>query len=282
MKLIVDSGSTKAVWALITPDGKISGKLTTEGLNPQYITEHDIQPTMHDLRCQFLKGEDISALYFYGAGCVSPEHNNRFAATLGSMLGIEHVTVESDLLGAARALFGNSEGIACILGTGSNSAYYNGRTLTAGAYAGGFILGDEGSGAVLGRHLISDWIKQTMPADIHRQLTEEYTLTYPEIVNRVYRQPYPNRYLAQFARFIGRHTDHPYISSLLKSEFDSFFARNLSHCDKHLPVGFVGSIAHYFADQLREAATAAGFTISGIQKTPISALAKYHGETKLL
>lgn len=276
MKLIVDSGSTKTIWALTTPDGEISRKTTTEGINPQYITGHGIQPLLQNVQTMFPADENIEALHFYGAGCVSPAQNERFAALLGSSLNIGNVTVESDLMGAARALFGNGEGIACILGTGSNAAYYDGKTLTAATYAGGFILGDEGSGAVLGRRLIADWIKQAMPADIHRLLASQYHLSYPEIVSHVYRQPYPNRYLAQFAHFIGDHTGHPYIRALLESEMKAFFTRNVTRYPDTLPVGFVGSIASIFAPILHGIAAETGYRISGILRTPVTGLAIYH------
>lgn len=183
------------------------------------------------------------------------------------------------MMGAARALFGTGQGVACILGTGANAAYYDGSSLTAAAYAGGFILGDEGSGAVLGRHLIADWVKRQIPTVLYNLLTDQYSLSYSTVVDHVYHQPYPNRYLASFAPFISAHADHPYIDSLLAAELDAFFSRNIVQYPLTTPLGFVGSIAHHFSTQLHAAAARAGRTITDIQQNPIAALGLYHTAT---
>lgn len=272
MKLIVDGGSTKTTWAIGDGRGNILTLVETEGINPQFVSEEKLASLLETVRRELGKAGAVSRVEYYGAGCIDAAKNRELAALLGLGLGVTDVCVESDLMGAARALFGTGRGIACIMGTGSNSAYYDGRSLTPGAYAGGFILGDEGSGAVLGRRLLSDWIKRCMPEDIHRSLEERYGLTYAGIVERVYRGEYPNRYLAGFARFIHEMKEEDYIKHLIDSEFDAFFTRNITHYDRTLAVGFVGSVAYHFADDLNEAAGRAGYTINRILKSPIDCL----------
>jgi N-acetylglucosamine kinase-like BadF-type ATPase len=182
------------------------------------------------------------------------------------------------MLGAARGLLGRESGIACILGTGANSGVYDGEDLVKGVYAGGYILGDEGSGGVLGKLLISDWVKKQMPQDIYDALTEEYGLTYLGIVDRVYKQAFPNRWLAQFTKFMSARREHPYIHNLLVEAFKAFFERNIKQYDewKALEVGFVGSIAFYFNAELREAAEVCGVKLGKVMQNPIEGLVEYH------
>lgn len=276
MKLIVDSGSTKATWALVSETGEIIKRTTTEGINPQFMNCQTTSNTIEGAAKSMPSDSTIKQIWFYGAGCIDEKSNLMLCQRLKSVFETSQIDINSDMLGAARALFGSGNGIACILGTGSNSALYDGDAMKYNTYAGGFILGDEGSGAVLGKHLISDWVKRCMPEHIYNILSGEYNLTYSEVVDKVYRQPYPNRYLASFAKFVGAHIGEEYMQQLVSEEFSLFFRRNISHYPPHLPIGFIGSVAYYFAPQLQDAARQFGRTIIDIQKEPIESLAMYH------
>ena len=221
---------------------------------------------------------DVENVYFYGAGCADPVKNNALGEVLKSVIGAKTAFVASDMLGAARGLLGRERGIACILGTGANSGVYDGEALVKGVYAGGYILGDEGSGGVLGKLLISDWVKKQMPQDIYDALTEEYGLTYLGIVDRVYKQPFPNRWLAQFTKFMSARRENEYIHNLLVGAFKAFFERNIKQYEewKELEVGFIGSIAFYFNAELREAAEMCGIKLGKVMQNPIDGLVEYH------
>ena len=277
MNLIADSGSTKTAWCLVS-DGQIVKQFETAGINPFFQTEDEIVAQLKDGLLPEVGENCVENVYFYGAGCANPEKNRALEGLLMSVVGAKTAFVASDMLGAARGLLGRESGIACILGTGANSGVYDGEDLVKGVYAGGYILGDEGSGGVLGKLLISDWVKKQMPQDIYDALTEEYGLTYLGIVDRVYKQAFPNRWLAQFTKFMSARREHPYIHNLLVEAFKAFFERNIKQYDewKALEVGFVGSIAFYFNAELREAAEVCGVKLGKVMQNPIEGLVEYH------
>jgi N-acetylglucosamine kinase-like BadF-type ATPase len=277
MNLIADSGSTKTAWCLVS-DGQDIKQFETAGINPFFQTEDEIVAQLTEALLPQISGNNVENIYFYGAGCANPEKNRALEGLLMSVVGAKTAFVASDMLGAARGLLGRESGIACILGTGANSGVYDGRELVNGVYAGGYILGDEGSGGVLGKLLISDWVKKQMPQDIYDGLTEEYGLTYLGIVDRVYKQPFPNRWLAQFTKFMSVRREHPYIHNLLVEAFKAFFERNIKQYDEweRLEVGFVGSIAFYFNAELREAAAMCGVKLGKVMQNPIEGLVEYH------
>ena len=279
MNLIADSGSTKTAWCL-SYGNQIVKQFETAGINPFFQTEEEIATQLKEALLPQLCGNNVENIYFYGAGCADPVKNNALANVLKMVVGASEVFVASDMLGAARGLLGRERGIACILGTGANSGVYDGENLVKGVYAGGYILGDEGSGGVLGKLLISDWVKKQMPQDVYDALTEEYGLTYLGIVDRVYKQPFPNRWLAQFTKFMSAHRDNAYIHNLLVGAFKAFFNRNIKQYDewKELEVGFIGSIAFYFNAELTEAAEACGIKLGKIMQNPIEGLVCYHKE----
>lgn len=277
MNLIADSGSTKTAWCL-SYSSQIVKRFETVGINPFFQTEDDITIQLRETLLPQIVGNDVENVYFYGAGCADLVKNKVFEGLLKLVVGAKEAFVASDMLGAARGLLGRESGIACILGTGANSGVYDGEKLVKGVYAGGYILGDEGSGGVLGKLLISDWVKKQMPQDVYDALTEEYGLTYLGVVDRVYKQAFPNRWLAQFTKFMSAHREHPYIHSLLVEAFKAFFERNIKQYDewKTLEVGFVGSIAFYFNAELREAAAMCGVKLGKVMQNPIEGLVKYH------
>ena len=277
MNLIADSGSTKTAWCL-SCGNQIIKQFETAGINPFFQTEEEIIAQLKETLLPQIVCNDVENVYFYGAGCADPVKNNALGEVLKSVIGAKTAFVASDMLGAARGLLGRERGIACILGTGANSGVYDGEALVKGVYAGGYILGDEGSGGVLGKLLISDWVKKQMPQDIYDALTEEYGLTYLDIVDRVYKQPFPNRWLAQFTKFMSARRENEYIHNLLVGAFKAFFERNIKQYEewKELEVGFIGSIAFYFNAELREAAEMCGIKLGKVMQNPIDGLVEYH------
>ena len=280
MILIADSGSTKTAWCLISGNQRVKD-ITTKGINPFYQTEEEIEAELKNTLCQEIGGENkINSVYFYGAGCADSQINNKLAKTLQQVLKSDKAEVSSDMLGAARGIFKHQKGIACIMGTGSNSAYYDGDEIVKSIPAGGFIIGDEGSGAVLGKTLIADYIKNQMPENILAEFKKFYNGTYLDVVNHVYKQPFPNRWLANFTKFMYEKREDDYIHNMIVNSFTLFFNRNIKQFDswKDMEVGFVGSIAYYFEKELKEAAQKCEITVSEIYQNPIEGLIEYHSK----
>ena len=280
MILIADSGSTKTAWCLISGNQRVKD-ITTKGINPFYQTEEEIEAELKNTLCQEIGGENkINSVYFYGAGCADSQINNKLAKTLQQVLKSDKAEVSSDMLGAARGIFKHQKGIACIMGTGSNSAYYDGNEIVKSIPAGGFIIGDEGSGAVLGKTLIADYIKNQMPENILAEFKKFYNGTYLDVVNHVYKQPFPNRWLANFTKFMYEKREDDYIHNMIVNSFTLFFNRNIKQFDswKDMEVGFVGSIAYYFEKELKEGAQKCEITISDIYQNPIEGLIEYHSK----
>lgn len=280
MILIADSGSTKTAWCLISGNQRVKD-ITTKGINPFYQTEEEIEAELKNTLCQEIGGENkINSVYFYGAGCADSQINNKLAKTLQQVLKSDKAEVSSDMLGAARGIFKRQKGIACIMGTGSNSAYYDGNEIVKSIPAGGFIIGDEGSGAVLGKTLIADYIKNQMPENILAEFKKFYNGTYLDVVNHVYKQPFPNRWLANFTKFMYEKREDDYIHNMIVNSFTLFFNRNIKQFDswKNTEVGFVGSIAYYFEKELKEAAQKCEITVSEIYQNPIEGLIEYHSK----
>lgn len=280
MILIADSGSTKTAWCLLNGNQRVKD-ITTKGINPFYQTEEEIEAELKNTLCQEIGGENkINSVYFYGAGCADSQINNKLAKTLQQVLKSDKAEVSSDMLGAARGIFKHQKGIACIMGTGSNSAYYDGNEIVKSIPAGGFIIGDEGSGAVLGKTLIADYIKNQMPENILAEFKKFYNGTYLDVVNHVYKQPFPNRWLANFTKFMYEKREDDYIHNMIVNSFTLFFNRNIKQFDswKDTEVGFVGSIAYYFEKELKEAAQKCEITVSEIYQNPIEGLIEYHSK----
>ena len=253
MQLIADSGSTKVDWRAIKDDGSIV-EISTEGINPVFITPEEIVKILSQKLLPVI-GPGVKNVYFYGAGVVSPQLIATLSESFKKVFPESETFAASDVLAAARALCGHNPGIACIMGTGSNSCFYDGENIAKNVRAGGFILGDEASGGVLGKKLISDFIKGLLPAHIQAEFDKRYDLDYMKVVEKVYKQPMPSRFLASFAPFINEFIADPYMENLVNTSFDEFFKRNISQYDyKNHTVNFVGSIAYYFKDKLVAAA----------------------------
>lgn len=276
MKLIADSGSSKTAWKIISASGETKD-IKTSGINPFFRTEEDIYM---ELKKDLLPetGSDIHEIYFYGAGIVNAEKGDIIRRALNRLY--THATVEthSDVLGAARALFGDQPGIACILGTGSNACIYNGEKIAQGISPLGFILGDEGSGAVMGRKLLGDYFKEMMPAALRDEFTQRFALTREEALNRVYRSEKPNQFLAQFVPFLSEHENSFYCQGLVQQSFMEFFERNVAKLPGYTsyPIGFIGSVAFHFSQLLNNTASYFGYEKTIILKDPIDGLGTYY------
>jgi len=276
MKLIADSGSTNTAWKLIGNSGEVKN-IQTSGINPFFRTEEDIFQELS----QFLlpeTGTDIQEIFFYGAGIINAEKGDIIRRALIRIYPEARIETYSDVLGAARALFGNRAGIACILGTGSNVCLYDGKKITGGVSPLGFILGDEGSGAVMGRKLLGDYFKEVMPIRLREEFAEQFNLIREEALNRVYRSEKPNQFLAQFVPFLSEHADSAYCHEFVQQNFMEFFERNVSKLPDYTkyPIGFVGSVAYSFSQILNNTASYFGYEEITIIKEPIDGLEQYH------
>ena len=266
MVLVADSGSTKTDWM-------ISGELiTAQGINPVTMGEEDITALI-----PAFPGKTVTEVFFYGAGCVEP-FSQRVQQALQKVFPDAAVHVESDLLGAARALFGHQPGIACILGTGSNTCLYDGTSIADHIPPLGYILGDEGSGAVLGKLFLNRLFKRELPDTISQAFFSWSQLTYAEIIDRVYRQPAANRFLASLSPFVHEHLEEPAISILVYEHFNAFVRKNILKYQRHdLPVSFVGSMAAHYREVLINTLHANNLQLGEILSRPVEQLLKYHG-----
>lgn len=276
MILLADSGATKTDWCIAdTPSGYTV--VQTEGINPFHQSESHIRAIIENqllpvLPCSPL---DIQAIFFYGAGCIPPQTDN-IKNVLQSNFTQATPNVESDLLGAAHALCKNREGIACILGTGSNSCLYDGERIVRNIPPLGYILGDEGSGAYLGKHFLGDCLKGLLPARIGNEVLDELQLTPTDILDRVYRQPQANRFLADVVPFIHKRRTIPEVHDFLINCFSEFFLRNVLPYGASLPVSFTGSVAWFFQEEIKETLASLNLTAGIFVKNPIKELADYH------
>lgn len=279
MILIADSGSTKTDWCAVDNNEVILHK-QTKGMNPFFQTEEEIINEITQQLLPILPNKPLSALHFYGAGCAFDKVEVMHRALSKSLCVEGEIEVNSDMLGTARALCGREAGIACILGTGSNSCYYNGKTIEANVSPLGFILGDEGSGAVLGKLMVGSLLKNQLTPGLKEAFLEEYQLTPAEIIDRVYRKPFPNRFLASLSPFLAKHLDDISVQTLVKEAFIAFFQRNVMQYDyKKHTVHFCGSIAYYYKEMLVEAGENLHVTIGKIVQSPMDGLVNYHSNT---
>lgn len=278
MILIADSGSSKTDWRVIRKDGKVE-QFRTVGFNPYYQKEEDMLRDLQTKEMLALKGA-IEEVYFYGAGCTAEKNKASVRRVINAIIGDATVEVDYDLIAAAKATCGHKPGIACILGTGSNSGDYDGDTITNSRPSPGYLLGDEGGGSYIGRHFLQDFIYDDMPAEIRELAIKELGLVTLDIQENVYQKPFPNRYMASFCKFIGEHKSHPYCFNLFYNGFMDFFKRHVMRYEnyKEKPVNFVGSIAYYNSDVLRKVGTDLQVSIQIILEAPIAGLTLYHQE----
>lgn len=277
MKLIADCGSTKIDWC-VTRQGEEIKRFGTRGMNAVMLSAEQIDAQIAAEVAAEVDGMHFSSVHFYGAGCISDDVCKNVSDAIGRHISADCVEVHTDLLAAARALCGHSPGIACILGTGSNSCYYDGEAIADNVSPLGFILGDEGSGAVLGKLLLGDVLKRQLPADVCEKFYAQYGVDRVTVIKHVYRESQPNRYLASFAPFLAQNLAEPAVHDLVLRAFKSFIKRNVAQYPDYqsMHINFVGSIAQHFGEVLAEAADACGCTIGVILKSPMPGLIKFH------
>lgn len=276
IKLIADSGSTKTEWCLL--DGGKKRIFITQGMSPYFVGAEQIQNILlQELKPQLGKVK-IDRIYYYGTGCSNRENVKVVKNAIQYIFPGTEVSVDHDLIGAAKALCGDEKGIACILGTGSNSCYYNGNRIVKNSPGLGFILGDEGSGAYLGKKVIQYFLYHTFDRELHEKFQQKFAVTDEKILDAVYKKPLPNRYLASYAIFLAENRGHYMIENIIEDGLNDFF---FNHVDKYresrnLPIHFVGSIALGFKDVLSALCEQYQMKLGRVIKNPIEGLAKYH------
>ena len=276
MKLIAESGATKTDWRLIADDRSVRCA-STAGLNPSVLDADQIRaiiaPVMPELNPE---GRSVEEIHFYGAGLVSAAAAAPLMDVLSMWYPFSQMEFHSDMLAAARSLFGDGSGVVAIMGTGSNSCLYENGRIVKNIRPGGFILGDEGSGAALGKVFVSDFIKGLLPESVEEEFVKEFDLDYQKIVQRVYREPAASAFLASFAPFILERSDEPYIKDMVKSTLESFVVRSLKRYGESVKVGVVGSFGCACESLLREIGSRHGLEFTVFLKSPVDGLVEYH------
>ena len=283
MILIADSGSTKVDWSVVD-NGKVVKRAFTKGINPFFQSEEGISNEIETTLILQLDTQDFDAVYFYGAGCTFDKVEIVKRAIQKNIKVIKEVEVSTDMLAAARGLCGYSSGIACIMGTGSNSCYYDGKNIVDNVSPLGFILGDEGSGAVLGKLFVSDLLKNQLTPGLKEKFLEQFNLTTGDIIDRVYRKPFPNRFLSTFSPFISENLEDTTVRTLVMTSFKSFLKRNVMQYKNYdrLPIHFVGSVAFHFQEILKEAVEVMNMKPGKIIQSPMEGLIKYHSVSDVI
>lgn len=276
MILLADSGSTKTEWKAI--EGEVpSESIFSSGINPYFLGSEQIIINLKK-EVPSLEGKPFDSVFFYGTGCNSEAREKVIRDALDKYLKSANIFIGSDLLGAARALCGNEPGIACIMGTGSNSCYYDGKKIAANVAPLGYILGDEGGAAVLGKKLLSAVLKKQMSEAVINRFYETFNITRIEILENVYTKPFPNRFLGSFAKFISANIEMPELQEIVRSSFNEFIRRNILQYPESAdyPVHFTGSISWYFRPLLLEQLEKNGLRAGKIILHPMPELVKYH------
>jgi glucosamine kinase len=275
IKLIADSGSTKAEWCLIGKDKKKN--ILTKGISPYFLSAAEIRQLLEkDLRSKIKV--QVDEIYFYGTGLFDPANARMMKKVLKQVFPGASVFADHDMMGAARALCGQEKGLACILGTGLNSCYYNGKKIVRSRPGLGYALGDEGSGAYLGKKVIQYYLYEIFDDELKYRFEEKYKPSRADILDHVYRRPFPNRYLATYALFLAENRGHYMIENILEDGLNDFFFYHLSKYPEiwKTPVNFVGGVAYGFRDVLKHLCDSYEFELGKVLKKPMSGLIEYH------
>ena len=278
MKLIADSGATKTHWVLL--DGKTkAGEFYSPGFNPYYYEKDDFDRSLRNAVQGNADPDLVREIHFYGSGVSSEENRGIVRNSLGLIFRDAVISVYHDLHGAAVALLGNAKGIACILGTGSNSCLWDGSKILANVPSLGYFLGDEGSGTYMGKLLVRDVLIGDADPGITALFFEENKLDFSKTLDRIYKEDYPNRFFSDQARFLRKHKDNDYCSAIIRRNFEDFIRVQVSKYDgfTRLPVSFTGSISENFKDQLREVLESHHIQLGVIMKEPMEGLVRYNG-----
>jgi N-acetylglucosamine kinase-like BadF-type ATPase len=276
MIIIADSGGSKIDWRFLKANGTID-QANSQGFNPYYQPIEHLQKIIKESLLGKIT-EPVQKIFFYGTGVSSEKNQQLIQAAFAEHFKAAVIEIGWDLLAAARALCGQEPGIACILGTGSNSCSYNGKEIVGNVANLGWILADEGSGTSLGKQIVFDYFRNNMPKPLADQFHARFPWTREEVLEKVYQQEKPGAFLASFAKFIFQHLKEPYCYQLVYSSFSSFYENNVMKYEnyKSLKVHFTGSIAFYFSDVLRQVANDKGITVKNILEGPIAGLTLYH------
>src|SRR5688572_2400027 len=276
MILIADSGASTTDWRILDGHGKIE-QAQTIGFNPYYQPIEQFDREIREVLVPQIK-PDIKKIFYYGTGCSSDKNRKLIRNVLETFFPEAHIEIWHDLLAAARALCGTEEGIACILGTGANSCYYDGTKIVDNVTSLGYILGDEGSGAYLGKKIVADYLRKDLPEKLWDQFKKRFPFDRDEILDRVYTQEMPSRFLGSFSHFIFQHVKEPYCYKLVYDSFSEFFEKNVMKYNRYdkLKVHFTGSVAIYFSDILRQVSNDKGIAVKNILESPIAGLTLYH------
>lgn len=273
MKIIADGGSTKIDW-LVYGNGVVEMRCVTEGLNPSLLSPDEIFSSLRSVAEKYPVFTEVESVEFYGSGCTAVA-SEKMRCCISEAFTVSDVTVGSDMIGAARALYGREEGIACILGTGANSCLWDGNGIARQIPAMGYILGDEGSGAVLGRNLLNALYKGVLPLYLREDFEKRYSMDLQKVIERVYRIPNANKWLASLTPFLAEHIGEEEVERFVTENFLTFLKRNVIPYDRRdLAVSFVGSVAFYFNTQLRNAVECSGLIMGDIQKSPLDVFCK--------
>ncbi len=282
MKLIADGGSTKTAWTLVDAQKQTVGEYRTEGYNPYFWDTEQIKASMQEQLISKIDALAVNEVFFYGAGCSTPEKNAIVQRAFDPCFPNARVHIEHDLLASARALLKREKGFAAILGTGTNTCLYDGYTITHNIDSLGYLLGDEGSGSYIGRKLVRDFMRHYFPEDLQKAFAEKFGYTDNEqIFNDLYHKPFPNRTLAGFCGFAGEHAGNEYIRAIVRESFEDFFKNLVSRYPKYQEYKFncVGSVGYSFKDILIDIAeNRYGMKAATMLRSPINALVEFHNE----
>lgn len=277
-KIIADAGSSKTDWSVTDMSGAEIKRFSTPGLNALLAEPEEIEACLATVAAENPAGSSVAEINYYGAGCATPAICEKIEKALRKVLQADEVHVASDLCGAARSLLGHEAGIACILGTGSNSCLYDGNAIVHNIPSLGYILGDEGSGGAIGKRLVADAFKGHLPKQVEKSFFEEFGLDISTLLSRVYREPSPNKFLASLVPFVHRNLSDVYVHNMVREEFERFLSRNVAPYKNSgkLPVCFTGSIALHFEDVLREACNRCQLKVGKITGHPLDGLVQFH------
>jgi glucosamine kinase len=275
-KLIADSGATKCEWCLL--DGNKKKTIITQGISPYFLNTEQIVGLLQKELLPKLKNARVDEVYYYGTGLSNPNNVKLVKAALKKLFPATYTEATHDLMAAARALCGNKKGVACILGTGSNSCYYDGKKIVKNSPGVGYVLGDEGSGAYLGKKVIQYYLYNTFDEDLRSRFDAKFVTTPVEILENVYKKPLANRYLASFAIFLAENRGHYMIENIIEDGLNDFIVNHLYKYRESwiMPINFVGSIAYGFRDVLKELCSSYELELGAVLKNPMQGLVAYH------
>jgi glucosamine kinase len=278
MILIADAGATKIQWVVIH-DGKVSSIYETAGFNPYFMEPAILKEALEKDLVPFINPDYIKDVYYYGAGCSTVIKCGIVDDVLRDVFENADIEIHHDLLGAARALFGREEGIACILGTGSNSCLYDGKNILENVTSLGYLFGDEGSGAYLGKLFLTEYMRKRMPQHLREKFDKRFGYSLENILDSAYNKPHPNQFLSSFSIFIGEYKEDEFIKNLTKKNFQDFFIEQVTQYTgfNQKPLGVIGSVGYHFQDIFKQLASDYDLKVTKIIQSPIEGLIEYHG-----